>query len=377
MSNKRDYYEVLGVSRNASVDEIKKAFRTLAKKYHPDVNKDPSAEDKFKEINEAYEVLSDAQKRQNYDNFGHDGANFGGANGFAQGFEFAGGDFDDLINQMFGGFTSGFSNRRQQSNEINLDIDLILKISFIDSIKGKDQKFSYLRKKNCSHCNGTGAEDSSSIKECTTCHGQGHVFRETRTIFGAMRSEQICPTCHGNGSIIENKCKKCKGKKFIDEEITLTVSIPAGIEKGDKLTVSNKGNEIGKQIGNLFLHIDVKDSKFFIRKNNDIYVVAYIDPLIAIVGGKTNVVSPYGEITIDIPANTRYDDKIKVPNYGVKNEKKKSLFSGGTGNLFVIIKFAKPNILNKQEVEEIKKIISNKNINPESIDWNNKILKEI
>lgn len=371
MKNKRDYYDVLEVSKNATTDEIKKAFRTLAKKYHPDLNKDPSAEDKFKEINEAYEVLSDEQKRANYDRYGHDGANFGGGfDGFSGDFGFSSdmGNLDDILNQMFGGFSGGFS-KKQSRNEIPLDLDVLLKISFIESIKGVDKKISYIRKKTCSTCKGLGAEDKSDIKECTTCHGLGKVLRETRTAFGLMRSEQICSTCSGTGSIIEKKCKKCKGKKYIDEEITLTITIPAGIEHGDKLTVSNRGNELGKSIGNLYIHIDVKQSKFFQRKGNDIYTVAYVDPLIAIVGGVTKVVSPHGEIDIEIPANVQYDDKVKVPNYGVKNETRKSLFgSSSSGNLYVIIKFAKPNNLSKSDIEELKKIIRNNGTNQDSKD---------
>lgn len=381
MANKRDYYEVLGVNKSATSDEIKKAFRNLAKKYHPDVNKSPDAEEKFKEINEAYEVLSDNQKRQAYDQFGHNGPQGfqGGAGGFA-GFEFGGmGDFDDLINQMFGGFTGRGSRQQYHNsrNEVNPDIELVIKINFIDAIKGVDKKISYMRKKNCSACNGTGSEDKSGSQECPTCHGNGYVIRETRTMFGMMRSEQVCSTCDGTGTVIKNKCKKCKGKKLIDEEVTLTISIPAGIDQGDKLTVSNRGNEVGKSIGNLYLYVDIANSKYFQRVGNDIHMIAYVDPLVAIVGGKSKVVTPYGEIEVDIPANTRHDDKIKISGYGVKSERKKSLFSSSTGNLVLTIKFAKPNSLTKSDVEAIKKIISSSPKNQDVVDWNNKLLKEI
>lgn len=382
MANKRDYYDVLGINKSASTDEIKKAFRTLAKKYHPDVNKAADAEEKFKEINEAYEVLSDPQKRQAYDQFGHQSTQgCQGASGFS-GFEFEGmGDLDDIINQMFGGF-SGFSSssrssRQQSRNEINPDIELILKINFIDAIKGGDKKIVYTRKKNCSSCNGTGSEDKSGAEECPTCHGHGYVTREVRTGFGVMSSQQICTNCDGIGTVIKNKCKKCKGKKLVDEEVKLTISIPAGIDQGDQLTVSNRGNEIGKNIGNLYLHVDILPSKYFQRQGNDIYVIGYVDPLLAIVGGKTKVVSPYGEVEIDIPANTRDEDKVRVPGYGVKNERKKLLFNNSAGNLIVTIKFAKPNPLSKSEVEVIKKILASNSKNQEIIDWNNKLLKEI
>lgn len=379
MANKRDYYEVLGVSRDATTADIKKAFRTLAKKYHPDVNKSPDAEEKFKEINEAYEVLGDEKKRATYDQFGHDGPNMGGFNyagGGFDGFNFSGmgGDLDDLINQMFG-FASGGRSSHQQA-AISLDIELVLRISFLDAIKGGDKKISYMRKKNCPHCHGTGSEDESGVQECPTCHGRGTVFRETKTVFGVMRSEQLCKTCEGTGSIIKNKCSKCKGNKYINEELKLTITIPAGVDQGDKLTVSNRGNELGKNIGNLYLHIDIIPSKYFQRQGNDIYVVGYIDPLIAIVGGKTTVVSPHGEVEINIPANTRYGDKIKVAGYGVKNERKK-LFTSSIGNLIVEIRFAKPATLNKKEADLIKSIISDNPSNSEVNEWNSKILKEL
>ena len=381
MKNKRDYYEVLEIDKNATTEEIKKSFRRLAKQYHPDVNKDPSAEEKFKEINEAYEVLSNQQKRAQYDRFGHNANNFGGGfEGFSNGFDFGNmHDLDDIINQMFGGFGGGFSKRQSQHQTIQTDLDVLLKISFIESIKGADKKISYVRKKTCTTCHGVGSENKDDVKKCTTCHGSGRVFRETHTAFGVMRSEQECRTCDGSGSIIENKCKKCKGRKYIDEEVTLTVSIPSGVESGDRLTVSNKGNEIGNSIGNLFIHLEVKPSKFFQRKDNDIYTVAYIDPLLVIVGGKTKVVSPYGEVEIDIPANTSYDDKIRVAGHGVKNEKRKSIFgsSSSTGNLYVIVKFAKLNHMNKSDVETLKNIVSKNGFNEDSKDWNNKVLKEI
>lgn len=378
MASKRDYYEVLGVPKNATIADIKKAFRTLAKKYHPDVNKSADAEDKFKEINEAYEVLSDENKRASYDQFGHNGPNMGGfnySNGGFDEFSFSGmgENLDDLINQMFGFNTSSRTSNHQTS--ISLDIELVLRISFLDAIKGGDKKISYTRKKNCSHCHGTGSEDESGTQECNICHGKGVVFRETRTVFGVMRSEQLCKTCEGSGSIIKNKCTKCKGARYVNEEIKLTISIPAGVDQGDKLTVSNRGNEIGKNIGNLYLHIDIIPSKYFQRQGNDIYVIGFIDPLVAIVGGKATVVSPYGEVEINIPANTRYGDKIKVLGYGVKNERKK-LFTSNVGNLIVEIRFAKSVILNKKEAELIKTIISNNPNNSEANEWNNKILKE-
>ncbi len=380
MANKRDYYEVLGVSKSSSADEIKKAYRTLAKKYHPDVNKDHDAEEKFKEINEAYEVLSNPDKRASYDRFGHSGpGGFSSNGGFSGGFEFQDlGDLGDIFGDIFGGFgkSSGFSSKHRKTQKINPDIELIINISFIEMINGVDKKFSYKRKKECSKCHGIGAEDPKDIVKCTVCNGKGTVISQNQTVFGFMRSEHECNVCHGTGKIIKNKCKTCNGNKYIEEEKTLTVNIPAGIKNGEILTVSNRGNEINGEIGTLYLHIQVNPSKFFEVQNNDIYTISYIDPLVALIGGKTKVISPYGPIEIDVPANTRHDDKLKVPNMGIKNSKK-SIFGSSTGNLYVIVRIAKLNEYSKQEINTLKDMVAKHSENEETKDWNSKVLKEI
>lgn len=390
MANKRDYYEVLGVDKNASSDEIKKAYRRLAKEYHPDRNKTPEAEEKFKEVSEAYEVLSDESKRANYDRFGFDGPNFGGNGGFYSDMDFGGfqgsfsgadfGGFEDIINQMFGGMAGGFSSSNKQRNPEpkSANIELVVNLSFIESIKGTDKKIKFTRDKTCPHCHGTGAENPSDVSTCEKCHGQGYVFIERQTAFGMMRSQQVCPDCKGKGKIIKNKCSECRGRGFLQEEVTLTVSIPQGIDNGEHLVVSNKGNEIDGKVGNLFLIMQITPSQFFERHGNDIYTIGYIDPLVALIGGTAKVVSPWGEVEVNVPANTKHDDKLKVNNYGVRIEKKKTIFSNATmGNLIVIVRISKSNNLSKDQIKQIQDVINANGVNKESESWNNKVLKEV
>lgn len=384
MANKRDYYEVLGVDKNASDDEIKKAYRKLAKEYHPDRNKSPDAETKFKEISEAYEVLSDSQKRAQYDRFGFNSNQFNG--GFSsQGFDFQNfgdfGDLGDIFEQMFGGFGGGFghsqSSRRGQETQ-NINIERLLTISFIESIKGCEKKIKFLRKKTCSKCNGTGGETTSDVTKCSTCNGNGTVINEIQTQLGTMRTQQVCPKCSGKGKIIKNKCSKCHGSSYIDEEVTLIINIPAGIANGEQLVVSNKGNEFGNKVGNLYLIIQVTPSNFFERNGNDLLLKQFIDPLICMIGGKVKIATVWGEIEIDIPANTRNGETLKIPKYGVRLDKKKSLFSTSTdGNLYITIMYAKPNSYDKLDIEKLKEVLNKNPNNKDTIEWNNQILKEI
>ena len=388
MANKRDYYEVLGVSKTATADEIKKAYRKLAKEYHPDKNKSADAEEKFKEVNEAYEVLSDEQKRAQYDRFGHASENMGGDfyqdmdfSSFGNGFQgFGGADFggfEDILNQMFNGaFGGGTSQQSARQQQKSPNIELVVTLSFIESIKGTDKKVKFTRQKTCSHCHGTGGEHPSDVETCKTCKGSGVVFTERQTAFGVMRSQQVCPTCSGKGKSIKEKCHVCRGKGYQEEDVSLTISIPAGIDNGEHLVVSNKGNEIDGQIGNLYLIMQVRPSEFFERHDDDIYTIAWIDPLVALVGGKSKVVTPWGEVEFDVPANTKYDDRIKISGYGVRKDKKKSLFSSN-GNLIVVVRIAKSNPLSKSDIKAIKEIIDNNKENKEMSDWNDKVLKEV
>lgn len=247
MAEKRDYYEVLGVSKNATPDEIKKAYRKLAMKYHPDVNKDPGAEDKFKEINEAYEVLSDEQKRQTYDQFGHagmDGAfNQGGFQGGFTDF----GDLGDIFGSFFGGgFGSGFGgSSRRQSNQPRQGQDryMQMRIDFMDAIFGKTETISLEVDETCKHCNGSGAESPSDIQTCPTCHGSGYVMSQQRTPFGVIQQQSVCPDCHGTGKKVSRSCHVCHGKGYEHRRVKLDIKIPAGIQTGQQIRIAQKVKE--------------------------------------------------------------------------------------------------------------------------------------
>lgn len=380
---KRDYYEVLGISKTASDDEIKKAYRSLAKKYHPDVNKEAGAEEKFKEINEANEVLSDPQKRANYDRFGHNGAQFGGQSGFSQGF----GGFEDIINQMFNGaggasagfdgfFNDGFGGAgKQQSQEEQLHLQMQIAITFIEAVKGVSKKIRFDRKKTCNSCHGSGGATPNDVKTCSRCSGRGFYVQQKQTIFGMMQSEVLCNICKGSGKEIKNKCPTCKGKTYQIEEVSLTVNIPSGIANGEYLVVSNKGNELQGNVGNLYLIVQVLNSKFFERKKNDLYMIAYIDPLIAIAGGQTEIITPWGNLNLPIKPGTKNDEKIKVPKYGIRLDNKKKLFGANEGDLYVTLKYATPNHLTQEQLNKLKEIISDKN---SEVDiWNQKMMKEV
>lgn len=373
---KRDYYEVLGISKNSDISEIKKAFRTMAKKYHPDVNKEPDAEAKFKEVNEAYEVLSDPEKRAHYDRFGHQdprqqASGFGGFNG---GFA----DFGDIFGEFFGGgfgSSGGGSSFHHEEQRADNNVYASVVISFMESIKGTEKKVSFRRTKSCSKCNGSGGATPNDVRTCSTCKGMGRVRTDKRTFFGVVQTESICPTCHGSKKVITNKCSQCKGSGEEKESVSLTIVIPKGIENGERLVVSNRGNQTPYGTGNLYVEIVVKQSRYFERSGLDLYTALYVDPIQAILGGDVEVVTPWGRTFVNIPAGVEHDARIKVPKYGIKKEQKNNLLNQlKEGNLFVIIKFAKPDYSSN----ELKKLaeINNKN-NRYIKEYNSKVEKDI
>lgn len=370
-NNKRDYYEVLGVTKNATQDDIKKAFRKLAMQYHPDRNKAPDAEAKFKEINEAYEILGDEDKRKKYDQFGFAGVNeqagYGGGGGFEDifsqmfrngrggntHFEFGGDDeeggggFEDIFSQFFGG-----GGRKSQNKQPDNNIHASITITFIEMVKGTNRDIKYQYKQNCSHCHGTGAETNSDLKTCSHCNGRGRVITQQRTPFGNIQSETTCPYCHGTGKIITKKCSKCNGKGYVDGERNLKVNIPAGISNGDTIRINDAGNEYNGRVGQLFLKINVLQSNIFERIGDKIYVKTLVDPLIAIVGGNISVPTPYGFKEIKIKERTKNGEEITLSNLGINQRK----------DLIVKIIYAKPNYYNNNELEKMKEF-SNKTNN--------------
>ena len=290
---KRDYYEVLGVSKGASADEIKKAYRKLAKKYHPDVNKAKDAEEKFKEINEAYEVLSDDQKKQIYDNYGFDGLEGnmgqGGFSNFSGGFDDLGDIFSQFMGGMggFGGFSRGSS---RQSGPIKGENKYVqMSIEFLEAVKGVTKTIKVSVDRKCPKCNGSGAKSASDIKTCPRCNGSGKVTSAKRTPFGMMQSVVDCPDCHGTGKTITNKCPECGGAGYETKVETVEIKIPAGISTGQQVRVAGYGERgyNGGDNGDLYIEIIVKSHDFFVREGNDIYVEVPISAVDATLGTTT------------------------------------------------------------------------------------------
>lgn len=348
MAEKRDFYEVLGVSKSATKDEIKSAYRKLAKVYHPD-NKQTGDEAKFKEIQEAYDILYDDQKRQTYDQFGHAafdqsaGGGAGGFNGFQGGF----GDVDlgDLFGSFFGG---GRARSRGNSNGPRRGNDTLqrVEISFMDSINGKKVKLTVNYDQTCSKCNGTGAKDSSSIKTCSKCNGRGSIVRQQQTIFGVMQSETTCPDCGGTGKVVAEKCSECLGKGFKRVKSELDVNIPAGITNGQQIRIAGKGERgyNGGPNGDLYLEVIVKQHEYFTRQGNDIHINVPIDLVTACLGAKITVPTVYGDIEVNVPEGTQPNAILKVKGKGVKE-----LNSSNYGDQYIHLQVKTPTKLSSEQ----------------------------
>lgn len=346
MADKRDYYEVLGVSKTASQDEIKKAYRSLAKKYHPDLNpNDKTAEEKFKEVNEAYETLSDESKRQQYDQFGFAGnqqgfggfnGGFGGASGF--------GGFEDIFSSFFGGGRSSGrnSNRPRQGD----DIEQSIVIDFQESIDGCKKTIKLSVDDECSACGGTGAYSKKDIHVCERCHGSGSVVVEQNSLFGRVQTQTTCPKCGGRGQEITKKCEKCNGKGRIRKVKDITLNIPAGIADGMSMRLEGKGAAgfNGGPNGDLYVTIKVRPSKDFRREGDDIYLEVPISFYQAALGDNIDVPTPYGSVNLKIPAGTQTGTKFRLRGKGVKNVR-----GGGMGDQFVIVNVVTPTNLSNEE----------------------------
>ncbi|WP_368486841.1 molecular chaperone DnaJ [Spiroplasma sp. DGKH1] len=369
MNNKRDYYEVLGVSKNASDDEIKKAFRALAKKYHPDVSKEKDAEAKFKEVNEAYEVLSDPNKRKMYDQFGHAGAQ---QQGFGQGFDASGfedifsggfssfGGFGDIFENFFGG---GSSHRKQQKQDTRpmkgQDIGAHVTISLKEMMFGTTVNLDLTLDKTCEVCNGTGAKNpKTDIHTCTTCDGYGYVNVEQRSLFGIIQTQQTCPDCKGTGKVITNKCPKCRGKGRYQAKEKIDLEIPKSIMPGQQLRVREKGNYgyNGGPRGDIYLDVSVKPNKYFKRVNEyDLFLDLPVNYLDALLGGEIIVPTFDGEVRLKLPSNTKTNSVFNIPNYGFF----KSPSSNKRGDLIVNVIVSVPTKLSteeRQKLNELKEI---------------------
>lgn len=364
MADKRDYYEVLGVDRSASEDEIKKAYRKLAKKYHPDVNKAPDAEAKFKEINEAYEVLSDPQKKATYDQFGHAGMD-GFSGGYSQGFgsmnmDDLGDIFSSFMGGMggFSGFNFGGSSSSRRSGPLKGDNRyMTMDIDFLDAVHGVDKLVNLTVEKPCTYCDGTGAASKADIETCPTCRGTGRVLRQTRTAFGIMQQQSICPDCHGKGKRVKKICPHCGGNGYNTVKEQVEVSIPAGIGSGQQVRLSGYGErgENGGPNGDLYIEIRVRPHKYFTREGNNIRISVPISALDATLGTTVDVPTAYGDVEMNVPAGTQPGQQLRLRGYGIKD-----LRTGNVGDQYVEIQIEIPKKLSREEKELYEKLANRK-----------------
>ncbi len=349
-----DYYEVLGVDRNASDKEITSAYRKLAKKYHPDLNHEPGAEEKYKKVNEAYEVLHDKQKRAQYDQFGSAGVNGqGGFGGAGQGYsDFGGfGDFGDIFNDFFGGATGESQHHVNPTAPTRgEDLDYTLSIDFMDAITGKKTQVSYTRSETCPTCGGNGAEKGTHPITCDKCHGSGYMTITQKSLIGVIRQQAVCDKCHGKGVIIEHPCQTCHGNGVIDGKNTIEVNIPAGIDNGQQLRYEGQG-EAGKNggpYGDLYINYRIKPSKEFERKGTTIYTTVPISFAQATLGDEINVKTVHGEKKLKIPAGTQPNKEFTIHGEGVPY-----LRGNGNGDQITTVQVQIPKSINEKQKQAL------------------------
>ncbi len=350
-----NYYELLGLKKGATPEEVKKAYKDLAKKYHPDVSTHPEAEKKFKEINEAYSVLNDPEKKQNYDNYGEAYKNFEGSQGFdfGQGMDF---DFEDLFNSFggFGGF-SGFremfnEGRRGPRKEYGSNIKVELELSFDEAVFGTTKEIEFERIIKCKKCSGTGAE--GELKTCPTCKGRGRMIRQQRTPFGIIHTQTVCPQCNGQGKVAEKSCKECNGEGFETKKEKIEIKIPAGINTGNHLRVEKKGHEGKDGMGDLFLVIFAGKHEVFKRDEEDIYAEMPISFVEATLGAEIDVPTLNGKAELKIPGGTKTGTIFKLKGKGIKK-----LGKDGHGDEYIKVIIETPEKLSKKQKELLKEFM--------------------
>ncbi len=359
MAEKRDYYEVLGVSRNASDSELKSAYRKLAKKYHPDTNPgNQEAEAKFKEASEAYAVLSDPEKRRQYDQFGH--AAFEGGAGGAGGFDFSSMDMGDIFGDIFGDFFGGGSRSRSRSSGPmkGQNIRTSVRISFHESCFGVDKEIDIVLKDECAACHGTGAKPGTSPQTCPKCGGKGQVVFTQQSLFGVVRNVQSCPDCHGTGKIIKERCPDCGGSGYISRKRNLSVSIPAGIDNGQCVRIRDKGEPgvNGGGRGDLLVEVIVGNDPIFKRQDMDIYSTVPITFTKAALGGDIRIKTIDGEVMYTVKAGTQTDTRVRLRGKGVPSLRNKQVRGDHYVTLVVQIP-TKMTALQREQLMEFDKVM--------------------
>ena len=372
---KRDYYEVLGIDKNASEDEIKKAYRKLAIKYHPDRNPDSKeAEEKFKEAAEAYDVLHDPQKRQQYDQFGFNAPGAGGFGGFGETGGFSMDDIFSMFGDVFGGHGgfggfSGFGGEgsRQRPQYRGSDLRLKVKLSLQEIATGVTKKFKVKKDVTCTHCHGSGAENGSKSETCPTCHGSGVVVKTVRTMLGMMQTQTECPTCHGEGSVIKDKCHQCHGTGVVKGEEIVEIKIPAGVAEGMVVNVPGKGNAGQRNgiSGNIQVYIEEEENDTFIRDGQDIVYNLLLDFPTAALGGEVEIPTLEGtRVRIKIDAGTQPGKTLRLRGKGLPAVQG---YGSGKGDLVVHISVFVPKTLNREEKNLLESLRNNDNFKGDNV----------
>ena len=346
----RDYYEILGVSKSASNDEIKKAYRNLAKKYHPDVSTEPNATEKFKEVQKAYDCLSDETKRANYDQFGsEDGNPFGGGQGF-NGFNGGFGGFEDIFSSFFGG---GRQRRGPSGPMKGSDIRMNINLTFEEAAFGTKKEIKVDRYEECTRCGGTGAESKNDIHTCSRCRGTGRIITEQQTILGRIQSESVCPDCRGKGKIIDHACSSCRGAGKVKKQAKISVNIPAGIDDEQTLRLSGQGGAgtDGGPNGDLYINISVEEHPIFERDGNDIYLELPVTFSQVALGCEIEVATIHGKVKMKVPAGTQTGTRFKLAGKGIQNAT-----SGRSGSQYVVVKVVTPTKLDQTQKDLFTKL---------------------
>ncbi len=351
---KRDYYEVLGVDKNADDSAIKSAYRKLAKKYHPDMNPgDKEAEQKFKEASEAYAILSDADKRQKYDQFGHAAFDQGGGGGGFGGFDFTGADMGDIFGDIFGDLFGGGRSRRANNGPMRgADLRASVRITFDDSVKGCEKELEVVLKDPCPKCNGTGAKPGTSPETCSKCGGKGQVVYTQQSLFGMVQNVRTCPECNGTGKIIKEKCPDCYGTGFISSKKKISVTIPAGIDNGQSIRIRGKGEPgvNGGPRGDLLVEVLVTRHPVFQRRDTDIYSTVPITFPLAALGGTIRIKTVDGEVEYDVKAGTQTDTTVRLRGKGMPSLRNKNV----RGDHYVTLVIQVPTGLSHAAKEALK-----------------------
>ena len=365
----RDYYEILGVPKSASNDDLKAAFRRLARQHHPDVNKEPDAEERFKEINEAYAVLSDPDRRAAYDRFGHAGVRgAGGAPDFNVDFT----DFADIFGDLFGFGGFGRSSRRtRNAPRRGSDLQYRLELTFEEAVFGAEKEFEIVRDEACSNCGGSGAEPGSSPVRCATCNGTGEVRQVRQTILGSMVQVSTCPTCNGAGETIASPCHTCQGRGVERRNRKKIVSIPAGVDNGTQIRLAGEGQPglNGGPNGNLYIAIEVKQHKYFRRRENDVLLDLEVNIAQAALGADVDIPTVDGLAKLKIPAGTQPGKVLRLRGKGIPH-----LRGSGRGDQLVIVNVEVPTHLNSEQrrlFEQLAKSLGSE-VKPQErgfLDW--------